>query len=706
MDNQYRHLQQGTTSLILRIAPYAELLYWGARLDDEHLNYQDLFTPAQGQVRVQTYVPTTFCPEYGRGFFNSPGLEGHHQRQDWAPVFKVSEVQQEGRSLTIISEDKIAQLQLTTELTLNHYGVLQLRNRIKNQAATPYTVNRFSLSLPLSDKAKELLSLGGRWLQEFQSQRVSLARGSYSQENRRGRSSHEYFPAIIAGSSHFSESQGEVWGIHLACSGNHKIEYAIRSDGRRFMQVEALYLPGEIVLAQHEELATPWVYAAYSPTGLNHMSHQFHNFVRNEIVSLAKPRPIHLNTWEGIYFDHDPNYIMQMADESAKLGIERFIIDDGWFGQRNDSTSSLGDWFVDQHKYPHGLTPVIEHVKQLGMEFGIWVEPEMVNKNSQLYRAHPDWLLELAGYEQPAGRNQYLLDLTNPEAFNYILSRLRWLLGEHHIDYVKWDMNREIVQPGNQYGAAALQEQIKAVYRLFDTLRAEFPQIELESCASGGGRIDMEILKRCHRFWTSDCNDALERQNIQKGMSYFMPLLVSGAHIGGLASHTTNRKHEISFRGLTALFGHMGVELDPIKTSADEKAGFAHYIALHKKYRQLLHYGDFYRLDLDSPHLNAFGVISQDKQHGLFMISQLQTSEYALNGFARIVGLAADQRYQINIIDYFDIANVKSSIMEKKPHWMENSHAIYSGDSLAKIGLALPIMLAETAMLIEFKQTK
>lgn len=245
-----------------------------------------------------------------------------------------------------------------------------------------------------------------------------------------------------------------MWAVHLGWSGNHRMKCEVKTDGRRYLQAEALWMPGEKALKKDETVYTPWLYASYSPEGLNGMSQQYHRFLRDEIIRFPeqKPRPVHLNTWEGIYFDHDPNYIMQMVGRAAALGVERFIIDDGWFKGRNDDHAALGDWYLDEQKYPDGLMPVINHVKSLGMEFGIWVEPEMINPDSDLFRRHPDWVLSMPGYTQPTGRHQYVLNLNIPEAFAYIYERCLWLLGEHPVDYVKWDMNRELVQAGMKVG--------------------------------------------------------------------------------------------------------------------------------------------------------------------------------------------------------------------------------------------------------------
>ncbi|MCO6539156.1 MAG: alpha-galactosidase [Gilliamella sp.] len=336
------------------------------------------------------------------------------------------------------------------------------------------------------------------------------------------------------------------------------------------------------------------------------------------------------------------------------------------------------------------------------MEFGIWVEPEMINKNSDLYRAHPDWLLELPGYQQPEGRHQYLLDLQNPAVFEYLLERLTWLLSSYDVDYIKWDMNREIVQPGHE-GNPAIVGQTKALYRLLDILQEKFPTVEIESCSSGGGRIDYEILKRTQRFWTSDSNDALDRQIIQRGMSYFFPPEVMGAHIGGELCHTTFRELHMNLRGLTALFGHMGVELDPVKVSEQEQKGFAYYINLHKQLRPMLHSGNSVRLDVDdNPAMQSYGVVSQDQKEAVFIIAQLTLPTYALSGNLRLTGLLADKQYQIEVLDMPDNIEPKINghVMKALPQWMKDTTTL-SGDWLMNVGLPLPVLDPATAILIK-----
>lgn len=700
-------LESPLTDVVIRCDNTAEIIYWGA-----HLDYfcADNFTSLQRPVansRVDVDVPISLAAENGRGLFSVPGLEGHRSGIDAFPIFEFKHAEQQQQKLIITAEDNIAGLRFVTEVILStSSSVLQIRNTLTNLKSTPWQVNRLAMTLPLPTRANEVMAFHGRWAKEFQSHRTLLAHGAFVQENRRGRTSHEYFPGMMIGPQGFSEQHGEVWGFHLGWSGNHRLRTDIKSDGRRQVQLEALYFAGEIELKQHESLTTPWVYAAYSTTGLNGMSHQFHQFLRDEIIRFPhiQQRPVHLNTWEGIYFNHNPEYIKKMATAAAKLGVERFIIDDGWFKHRHDDHAGLGDWYLDQEKYPDGLTPVIDHVKDAGMQFGIWVEPEMINPDSDLFRAHPNWLLGQVGYQQPTGRFQYVLDLSNPDVFHYLFERMSWLLENHQIDYVKWDMNRELVQPAH-LGQAAADRQTHQVYRLFDQLNAAFPQVEFESCASGGGRIDFEILKRTHRFWASDNNDALERQTIQKGMSYFFPLEVMGAHIGNRICHATGRQHTIEFRGLTALLGHMGIELDPIIADEAERQGYVKYIQLHQSIRELIHNGNFWRVDMDDDATQVQGVVSQDQQQAIFVISQLAMPRYALSGQLRIPGLQPNACYRVKLMGEPDIQIVGQGghTMRVLPHWVTQPSE-YQGEWLANAGLELPILDPETAILIKIEK--
>jgi alpha-galactosidase len=701
MSHTFLQFNSCHSSMIVKLKPSPEILYWGKALqtldEDSFIAFQHAIDRGVMQARLDNDVPLTLCPENGRGMYSAPGIEGHRNGENWAPIFAYGSHTINDQKIEINCQDKIAGLALKINLSMDPIsGVVEKLITVINSSAQPYQLNKLALTLPLPYRAKEVQSFHGRWSKEFQSQRATFEHGAFVQENRRGRTSHEYFPGCLVGSKAFSEQQGEVWGFHLGWSGNHHWRAEAKSDGRRFIQAGEILFPGEIILQQGESYSTPSLYANYSNSGLNGIRSNFHHYVRNKIIHFPsdKPRPVHLNTWEGIYFDHDPEYIKQMATEAAKMGVERFIIDDGWFKGRNDDKAALGDWTLDRGKYPLGLEPVIQHVNQQGMEFGIWVEPEMVNEDSDLFRAHSDWMLALEGYTQPTGRFQYVLNLQIEACFNYLFDSLDTILSRYNVAYLKWDMNRELVQPSHN-GKAAVHGQTKAVYRLIDKLRQTHPDVEIESCSSGGGRIDFEILKRTHRFWVSDCNDALERQTIQNGMNIFFPPEVMGAHIGPHKSHTTRRQHDINLRGLTALAGHMGVELDPVKEPDAEKKAFAKYIALHKRFRALLHSGKSFYLDSTDKTKQAYGVYSD--QELLLTVCQLAMPEYMLPEPILFGMLDSNALYKLEIVEF---PMHSAALMKTQPQWVNLEDKVFSGEWLNEVGLCMPILDPEASMLL------
>lgn len=701
--NQFVQLHSDNVSLVIKLSPAPEVLYWGMSINC--LDAQQFDSLAQSQLRAVPQarldhdVPLTLCPELGRGSFGSSAIEGHRNGLASMPRLDYLSHTQSGNEVEIVCQDELAQLILTICLKLDSTGVLSKQMTLSNVSQQEYTLNKLALTLPLPFRASELESYHGRWSREFQSQRQTINHGSWLVENRRGRTSHEYFPGCLLGTVGFSDQAGEVWGFHLAWSGNHHWRADVKSDGRRLLQAGEWLIPGEVILKQGQSYTTPELLATYSPKGINGIRKANHSYVRQQILPFEshKLRPVHLNTWEGIYFDHDPDYICQMATQAAQMGVERFIIDDGWFKGRNNDKSSLGDWILDASKYPNGLEPVIEHVNSLGMEFGIWVEPEMVNPDSDLFRQHPDWLLGAEGYQQPTGRYQYVLNLQNSDCFQYLFNSLDTLLSEHNIGYVKWDMNRELVQATHQ-GSGAVHGQTKALYRLIDQLVSAHPNVEIESCSSGGGRVDYEILKRTCRFWTSDCNDALERQTIQKHMGIFFPPEVMGAHIGPSHSHTTRRCHDINLRGLTALNGHMGVELDPVKESEQEKQAFAKYIALHKQYRELLHSGDSFYLDSSDQTRLAYGVTKA--QQTLITVCQKAMPDYALPEPLLIEHLEPQKCYIVRLVDY---PQSSAQLMKEGETWWHEGEIILKGEWLATVGLSLPILDPEACLLLSIE---
>ena len=450
-----------------------------------------------------------------------------------------------------------------------------------------------------------------------------------------------------------------MWGAHLAWSGNHRVLAERLPDGRRYLQLGELLHPGEVVLQPGERYETPEVIATYG-VGLTPASWGFHRSrALTGDASRPPPRKVLLNTWEAVYFDHDLDRLRRLADVAASVGVERFVLDDGWFGSRRNDRSGLGDWTVSADAHPGGLSPIIDHVRSLDMDFGIWVEPEMVSPDSDLFRAHPDWVLATDGYQPVLGRHQLVLDLGRPGAYAHVLGQLDALLSEHAIAYVKWDMNRDHVQGSGSDGAAGTHAQTMALYRLLDELRARHPSVEIESCASGGGRIDHEILRRTQRVWTSDCNDALERQTIQRGASMFVPPEVMGAHIGPPRSHTTGRVHSLAFRAATAMFGHLGIEWNLLELDERDLADLTAVIELHRRFRPLLHSGDVVRFDADlegvghsdSPVAHAHGVYAADRSEALIAFVQLRTGTSLAPSPLRLPGLDAERTYRAQVLD-------------------------------------------------------
>jgi alpha-galactosidase len=417
-----------------------------------------------------------------------------------------------------------------------------------------------------------------------------------------------------------------------------------------------------------------------------------------------KPRPVHLNTWEAFYFDHDLERLKELAHRGAELGVERFVLDDGWFKGRAHERAGLGDWVPDPRKYPQGLGPLVDYVRSLGMQFGLWVEPEMVNADSDLYRAHPDWALQLMDRPLVTGRHQLVLDLSNEEVFAYLFAAIDKLLSDHPIAYLKWDMNRDLAAAGGrrEYGAPLYHRQTLALYALIDRLRKAHPAVEIESCASGAGRADYGILKRTHRIWTSDNNDALERQTIQQGFSRFFPPEIMGAHIGPSPAHISHRRHTLAFRAATALFGHLGLELDISTLSTEDQVELKDWIGLYKRFRTLLHNGRTYQLSVRPlTSRRGHGVVALARNEALFAVVQLRASRLRIPPPVYLPGLEPGAVYRLAVPGplppevTFDTPGLQA---------LKDGKLIVPGVVLADVGLQTPILPPETALLLHLQQ--
>jgi alpha-galactosidase len=341
------------------------------------------------------------------------------------------------------------------------------------------------------------------------------------------------------------------------------------------------------------------------------------------------------------------------------------VLDDGWFKGRRDDTTALGDWVVDSGIYPEGFAPLVKSLHNNKLEFGLWFEPEMVSTDSDLFRAHPDWVLGIKNRHQPSGRNQWVLNLAEPQVVDFLFSSIGNVLKAHPITYIKWDMNRDLLQAGDQTGKAAYTAYVLGLYDLLARIRTAFPTVEIESCSSGGGRIDYGILKHTHRFWLSDCNDALERQRMQQWASLFFPAEVLGSHIGPSTSHTTRRTHSLQVRAATALFGHLGVECDLRKLSQSDQTELSQYLKLYKEIREDIHTG--IRLPLTCPDKHQVGFYVQSNKKTYISVFQETMPEFSVPGYLRIPNLKAHQRYQIKVLIQPENTG---HLMKQKPSWL------------------------------------
>jgi alpha-galactosidase len=527
-------------------------------------------------------VPSAvLLPTGGMGFFGWPAISGHRAGRDFVAQFGGWTVDRDGNRTVLTGVDAVAALSLVITLTAHASGLISMATTLTNTGHGDYQLDRCMAGTFLAPAGDlQVMSFTGIWGREFQTRRELLGNGTWIQENRRGRTSHDRFPML------FIESETQIFGVTLGFSGNHQMVIDRTDDGRRLVHLGELFEPGEIILAPGASYQSPIAYAGAD-------TEDFHAFVREELTTwpggAMSARPVTLNTWEGNYFDHQMGSLKAQATSAAALGIERFVLDDGWFGKRDNDTTSLGDWDIDPRKYPDGLKPLVDHVIGLGMQFGIWFEPEMVNPVSELYKAHPDWALTIEGRPILESRTQLVLDLTRAEVSDYLFGKIDAVLSNHAVSYIKWDMNRDLTHAAGRDGKAKIAAQTRAVYALMDRVRAAHPNVEIESCASGGGRIDYGALARTHRVWTSDCTDALERLEIQRGASVFVPPEILGSHISASPNHQTGRRHSLSFRAIVALAYHLGVELNPLELTDEERAELKVYIETYKRLRSLFH---------------------------------------------------------------------------------------------------------------------
>lgn len=673
------------------------ILHWGQALGPEPIDPLVFERPVVGGG-LDVDPPVAVVAEPGSGWFGRPGLEGHRpDGRDFSPRFRLEQWQSDGTSYRAELIDDQAELALTVALGITPSGVITVDAELINRGTDLYHLMALRCALPVGFDAGEVLTLVGRHLYEFTPRRTRWDGNCITVENRHGKTSHERLGAVFAGTAGFDEHRGRVWGVHIGWSGDYELVCDSVSDGRRIIQAGELLAPGEVRLESGERYVMPTVYGAFSRHGLNPVSNRFHSFLRSRPTHPRLPRPVHLNTWEAVYFHHDLDSLMALADVAAEVGVERFVLDDGWFGSRRDDTSGLGDWWISPEIWPDGFGPLVDHVRSQGMEFGIWFEPEMVNPDSDLYRKHPEWALVDHRYPAVLGRNQLVLDLGRPEVRDYLFDHIDSVLRAHDIAYIKWDHNRDLVAPTTVGGRAGTHTQTLGAYELIDRIRAIHPGLEIETCASGGGRVDFGILERSDRVWTSDSIDALDRQSIQRGFSLLFPPELMGAHIGPRTAHTTGRTHRLDFRVAAAMFGALGIEWDLLSLTPDERQVVASAVAWHKRHRPLLHTGTVYRSDHPDPTMSIHGVVSPDGDEAILSITRVASGISHHSAPVIVPGLRPELRFEVRADN--PVADMPLGRPGRLPGWLE-AGLTATGHQLSVAGFHAPELNPETTVVV------
>jgi alpha-galactosidase len=678
------------------------VLHWGAdlgaNLDFTQLNLASLEAVPHGDLDAS--INPGVWREDARGFHGRPAVQGHRSGQDWSQLFEIKSVSTTESSMIIVSSDLTAGVEVSITFEISPEGILSITQSVTNLKEQSFALTDLTSWLPLPDYATETMDFTGRWVKERQPQRREIQVGTWSREIREGRSGHDYTIVQLAMTAGANYQHGEVWSMGLQWSGNTRHVVEKMATGRTAIGAGELLLPGEVILGGGETYLAPTVVVTYSNVGIDGITDRHYRWLRARPnhPSRVRPRPLTLNVWEAVYFDHNLEKLTQLADVAQSIGVERFVLDDGWFGSRRNDLSGLGDWVVSKDVWPDGLKPLIDVVKARGMEFGLWFEGEMVNPDSDLYRAHPEWILHAGDRTPPPGRFQQVLDLTHPGAYAHVLNQVDSVLSAFDIAYIKWDHNRTLTDAAH-LGQAAVREQTKAIYALFDELKKRHPGLEIESCASGGGRIDLGMVEHADRFWTSDCNDALERQYIQRYTQFVIPPEMLGSHIGPTESHTTHRTHSLQFRAISALFGHAGLEWDLTQTTDDERAALQSWASYYKANRDLLHSGRMVRVEQPDDSAFVHGVVAQDKSRAIYALVALRGMPSATPNALRLEGLEASANYRVKVVEPAGKAHY---IGRQSPQWLDG--VVLTGAALSLVGLRPPILAPENAILIEVEK--
>lgn len=659
-------------------------LWYGEKTDccmDYLLDYPD--AGFSGNIyeaeNERTYSLNTLPQEYstsGVGDFRISAISVTHEDGSNALDLRVREYQIKkgkyeipGLPAVYAKEDEAETLEITLKDTATEaevilkYGVFEKEDiitrsvEVKNLGNTPIVINKvhsMCLDIPYGDW--EWMHFYGRHTMERQAERVPVLHGISESSSSRGTSSHHQNPAVLLCEKDCTETSGHCIGAALMYSGGFQAQ--VEKDQLEQIRLVMGIHPDtfEWTLEAGEAFYTPEVILSCSTTGFAKLSQNFHHIIRNHVCRgtyQLSSRPVLINNWEATYFDFNEEKILNIARQASKLGIDMMVLDDGWFGKRDGDCSGLGDWFVNEKKLKGGLKALVEKINAMGMKFGLWFEPEMVSEDSDLYRNHPDWAIQIPGRKPMRSRYQLVLDMSNPEVVDYLYGVMSAILRENHIEYVKWDMNRSIsdwytatLSRGRQMEMP--HRYVLGLYELLEKLTSEFPDVLFEGCSGGGGRFDAGMMYYCPQIWCSDDTDAHERTFIQYGTSFFYPTSTVGSHVSAVPNHQTGRITSIETRGVVAMAGSFGYELDLNQLSEEEKAVVAKQVTHYKEYQSLIYNGDYYRLaNPFEDGMSAWSWISEDKKTILVQGVLFRAKPNVLRKTLRLMGLEAKKNYKI-----------------------------------------------------------
>ena len=664
---------------------YVEHLWYGAKIEGENLRYllredEMPFTPAVNKRETGAFLdcaPMEY-PETGMGDYRESALcvrsmAGHRASElryegyvivqgkpalEGLPATWGSE--SDCSTLKIFCKDALLGMKVTLLYSVFDGSDALTRSVIvENEGKEPFYLEKvLSACIDMDDREFEMITLPGSWARERRIQRRPLAYGRQNVASFKGNSSHQEHPFLALVTPETMQGTGEVYAMNFVYSGNF-IAQAEKSQFDSVRMTMGIHPEGFTwKLKPGEKFTAPEVVMVYSAEGLGKMTRTFHDLYREHLIRspyLHQKRPILINNWEATYFDFDEKKLLEIAKEASELGIEMLVMDDGWFGRRSNDDSSLGDWFVNEEKLKGGLRELVENVKKLDMKFGIWVEPEMISPESELYQKHPDWAIQIPGRDITQSRAQYVLDLSREEVADAVYDMIADVLRSADISYVKWDMNRQIATiwssalPADRQGELS-HRYILGVYRMQERLVTDFPDLLLENCASGGGRFDPGMLYYSPQIWCSDDTDAVERLAIQEGTALLYPVSTIGAHVSVCPNHTVGRTTPFETRGDVALLGTFGYELDITKLTEEEKEQVKCQVAKYHKYNDLIREGDYYRLASaeENGYYDSWMISDKDRSRALVFYVQVRARANAKSRFVRLAGLDEKKRYAVD----------------------------------------------------------